>query len=90
MIRLWDTLLADHERFQFLNYVCVAMVTMKREVILEGEFSECMEALQRHSQESDPKKIKVLLDHAKKIAQKHTHKYDNYIEQGQVLPGVLN
>ena len=47
---------------------------------MEGEFSECMEALQRQGQERDPKKIKHLLDLAKKIAQKHTHKYDNYIE----------
>lgn len=45
VIRLWDTLLADQERFLFLNYVCVAMVTMKKDVILEGEFSDCMEAL---------------------------------------------
>lgn len=26
VIRLWDTLLADNERFWFMNYVCVAMV----------------------------------------------------------------
>jgi len=44
---LWDTLLADHERFHFMNYVCVAMVQVKREAILNGDFSECMEALQR-------------------------------------------
>jgi hypothetical protein len=29
----------------FLNYVCVAMVAMKKDAILKGEFSECMEAL---------------------------------------------
>lgn len=80
MIRLWDTLLADQDRFLFLNYVCVAMVQSKKTAIMEGEFSECMEALQRQGQERDPKKIKHLLDLAKKIAQKHTHKYDNYIE----------
>ena len=45
VIRLWDTLLADNERFWFLNYVCVAMVQVKRDVILSGDFSECMEAL---------------------------------------------
>ena len=47
--RLWDTLIADHERFSFLNYVCVAMVQVKRDVILDGDFSECMEALQRQT-----------------------------------------
>ncbi len=45
VIRLWDTLLADSERFVFLNYVCVAMVQIKKDVIMEGEFSDCMEAL---------------------------------------------
>lgn len=47
VIRLWDTLLADSERFVFLNYVCVAMVQIKKDIIMDGEFSECMEALQR-------------------------------------------
>jgi hypothetical protein len=35
---------------------------------MSGDFSECMEALQRQGQENDPKRIKLLLDQAKKIA----------------------
>ena len=58
VIRLWDTLLSDQERFLFLNFVCVAMVQVKRDMIMSGDFSECMEALQRQGQENDPKKIK--------------------------------
>jgi len=47
VIRLWDTLLSDHNRFNFVNYVCLAIVEAKREHILEGDFSDCLEALQR-------------------------------------------
>jgi len=47
VMRLWDTLFADQERFKFLNYACVAMVLSKKEQIMEGDFSECMEVLQR-------------------------------------------
>lgn len=44
-IRLWDTLFADSNRYEFLNYVCVAIVLQVREIILEGDFASCMEAL---------------------------------------------
>jgi TBC1 domain family member 13 len=46
VIRLWDTLLADHDRFLFVNFVCVAMVMLKRDTLLKSEFSECIEYLQ--------------------------------------------
>jgi hypothetical protein len=42
----------------FLNFVCVAMVQIKKDAIMAGDFSECMEALQREGQENDPKRIK--------------------------------
>jgi hypothetical protein len=45
VIRLWDTLLADHDRFLFVNFVCVAMVMLKRDTLLKSEFSECIEYL---------------------------------------------
>jgi hypothetical protein len=46
VIRLWDSLLSDPERFQYLNYVCVAIVQFNREGILEDDFACCMESLQ--------------------------------------------
>jgi len=45
VIRIWDTLLSDHDRFNFVNYICVAMVALKRDFLLQGDFSDCMEAL---------------------------------------------
>jgi hypothetical protein len=48
-IRLWDTLLADPDRFQFTGFVCVAMVSGVRDLIKDGDFSCCMENLQKSS-----------------------------------------
>lgn len=45
-VRLWDTLFADVNRFDFLNYVCVAIIMQVRDLVLEGDFAVCMESLQ--------------------------------------------
>lgn len=45
VIRLWDTLFSDPQRFEFLNYVCVAVVELKRDDIKDGDFACCMENL---------------------------------------------
>jgi TBC1 domain family member 13 len=38
-IRLWDTLLADEKRFDFLNFVCASVVISVKEVIMSGDFA---------------------------------------------------
>ena len=45
-VRLWDTLFADKNRYEFLNYVCVALIQEVRDEVLDGDFAECMENLQ--------------------------------------------
>ena len=45
-VRLWDSLFAESGRFEFLNYVCVAIIRQVREEVLEGDFADCMENLQ--------------------------------------------
>ena len=47
VIRLWDTLFSDNNRFEFLNYICIAVVNLKRDIVLEGDFADCMEELQK-------------------------------------------
>jgi len=42
VIRLWDCVFADHDKFTFVNFVCVAMVTLRREQLLKSDFSDCM------------------------------------------------
>lgn len=44
-IRLWDTLLADKSRFEFLNFICVQCVLRERNVVLKGDFTKVMECL---------------------------------------------
>jgi hypothetical protein len=63
VIRLWDSLFSDPERFNFLNFVCVAAVKTKREHCLEGDFAECMETLQRATDQITD--IRYLLNEAK-------------------------
>ena len=46
VIRLWDTLFSDEQRFEFIYYLCVAIVIGIRDIILEGDFACCMESLQ--------------------------------------------
>lgn len=47
VIKVWDTVFADHDKFTFLNFICVAMVTTRREALLKNEFGECLELLQK-------------------------------------------
>ncbi len=65
VIRLWDTLFADPERFNFMNFVCVATVLTQRDICIEGDFAECMESLQRATDHITD--INVLLIDAKRL-----------------------
>lgn len=47
VLRLWDTVLADSQRFNFLYYICVAIVKAVREDVLSGDFAVAMSSLQR-------------------------------------------
>ncbi len=69
VIRLWDTLFSDPERFNFLNFVCVATVLTQREICLTGDFAECMETLQRATDSITD--IRFLLDDAKSVLSKY-------------------
>ena len=46
VFRLWDSLLSDEDRFTFLNFICVAMIETEREVLLDGDFTDSMHAIQ--------------------------------------------
>nr|XP_008250984.2 TBC1 domain family member 13 isoform X4 [Oryctolagus cuniculus] len=48
VIRIWDTLFADDNRFDFLLLVCCAMLILIREQLLEGDFTVNMRLLQGH------------------------------------------
>ncbi|XP_035225794.1 TBC1 domain family member 13-like [Stegodyphus dumicola] len=46
VIRVWDSLFADKNRFEFLIYVCCAMILWLRDKIMQGDFSANMKLLQ--------------------------------------------
>jgi TBC1 domain family member 13 len=73
--RIWDTLLADPERFEFLNFICLAMLQYIRDQILEGDFTDAMQALQRFPQDID---IRIILNWANTFV-KDDPIYHNYI-----------
>jgi len=54
VIKMWDTVLSDHDRFTFVNFICVAMVVNKRDYLMKSEFSECLEALQKQYTDQNP------------------------------------
>ena len=68
-IRLWDTLFADPNRYEFLNYVCVAIVVQVREIILDGDFATCMETLQSETKRISD--VNMLLEDACEIKEKY-------------------
>lgn len=46
IMRLWDSFLADEERFQFFYYACIAMVELNKDEVLKGDFGEVLNILQ--------------------------------------------
>ncbi|KAK2150905.1 hypothetical protein LSH36_383g01041 [Paralvinella palmiformis] len=48
VIRVWDSLLADEHRFDFLICVCCAMLIVIREDLLKGDFPSNMKLLQNY------------------------------------------
>mmetsp|Transcript_1442 Transcript_1442/g.1967 ORF Transcript_1442/g.1967 Transcript_1442/m.1967 type:complete len:740 (+) Transcript_1442:427-2646(+) len=47
-IRLWDSMFASTHKDNFLRYVCVTMLFMIRDKLLEGDFVTCIHLLQRY------------------------------------------
>lgn len=63
VLRLWDSLLADEHRFTFFFYVCIAIMYLNQEEILQGDFGETLSALQ-HPQNMD---VEVILEVASRL-----------------------
>lgn len=47
VLRLWDSMLADEKRFEYLIYVCCAMIVLVRDQILENDFELNVKLLQK-------------------------------------------
>ncbi|MES1908960.1 MAG: hypothetical protein MHM6MM_001790 [Cercozoa sp. M6MM] len=47
-LRLWDSLLADEQRFDFLDFCCVAMIVRLKPQLIDADFSTALQMLQRY------------------------------------------
>ncbi|KAJ6234608.1 tbc1 domain family member 13-like [Anaeramoeba flamelloides] len=48
LVRLWDTLLSDPNRFEFVTYISVAMVICVKDQIMDSEYSATLSLLQNY------------------------------------------
>jgi hypothetical protein len=86
VIKLWDSLIADSQRWNFVFYLCMANIEMRRDSLIDADFSDMMQALQRHSvyELNENEYIDKILHLAKTICIKHTRKYDYFIGKKHV------
>lgn len=48
VLRLWDTLFSDPNRFELLRYCCCAMLMLQRNQLLAGEFADNLKLMQNY------------------------------------------
>lgn len=66
VLRIWDSLLADEQRFSFLIYVCCAMIILLRDQILENDFPSNVKLLQSFPSTD----IQIVLNKAVELAER--------------------
>ncbi|XP_066149005.1 TBC1 domain family member 13 [Euwallacea fornicatus] len=66
VLRIWDTLLSDEKRFDFLIYVCCAMIIILRNQLLDSDFSSNIKLLQNFP----PMDVQVILSKALELSQR--------------------
>jgi len=64
VLRLWDSLFSDEARFQYLLYVCLAMIINIRSQLLSLDFAESLKLLQAYP----PTNIHKILELANEIS----------------------
>ncbi|CAH2035349.1 unnamed protein product, partial [Iphiclides podalirius] len=62
--RIWDTLFADSQRFDFLIYICCAMILLVRGNLLHGDFASNVKLLQSFP----PMDVSLILNKAVEIS----------------------
>uniref|UniRef100_A0A1I7V818 TBC domain-containing protein c n=1 Tax=Loa loa TaxID=7209 RepID=A0A1I7V818_LOALO len=48
VINIWDSLFSSPDRLRFLHWICLAMMEKVRDLLLEGDFTACLEMLQNY------------------------------------------
>uniref|UniRef100_A0A1A9X358 TBC1 domain family member 13 n=1 Tax=Glossina brevipalpis TaxID=37001 RepID=A0A1A9X358_9MUSC len=60
VVRIWDSVFSDEQRFQFLLKICCAMILIQRDQILQNDFASNVKLLQNYP----PMDINVVLSKA--------------------------
>ncbi|KAK9730204.1 Rab-GTPase-TBC domain [Popillia japonica] len=55
VLRIWDTLFSDENRFNFLIYICCAMIVVLKEKLIKGDFPSNLKLLQNYPPTEIPK-----------------------------------
>ncbi|XP_073975861.1 TBC1 domain family member 13 isoform X3 [Rhodnius prolixus] len=66
VLRIWDSLLADPNRFSFLIHICCAMIILLRDQLLQGDFPTNVKLLQSFP----PTDIQIVIAKAVELAEK--------------------
>ncbi|XP_018578078.1 TBC1 domain family member 13 isoform X2 [Anoplophora glabripennis] len=64
VLRIWDSLFSDEKRFDFLIYVCCAMIVILRNQLLEGDFPSNLKLLQNFP----PMDVQIILSKAVQLS----------------------
>jgi len=64
VLRLWDSLFSDEDRFEYLLYVCLAMIINIKPILMESDFAESLKILQTYP----PTNIYNILELANQIS----------------------
>jgi len=87
VLRLWDTLFSDKDRFRHLLYICVSMLVNIREKLLTGDFAENLKMLQTYP----PTNIIQILELAQDIKQDdYQARYSELLETNDEEKGLTS
>ncbi|XP_058793517.1 TBC1 domain family member 13 isoform X1 [Phymastichus coffea] len=66
VMRIWDSLFSDENRFEFLIHICCAMILLCKEQILTGDFAANVKMLQNFPSTD----VQIVLSRAAELAEK--------------------
>ncbi|KAL1501348.1 hypothetical protein ABEB36_006683 [Hypothenemus hampei] len=66
VLRIWDSLFSDEHRFDFLSYVCCAMIVILKNHLLDGDFSSNIKLLQNFP----PMDVQIILSKAVELSKR--------------------
>lgn len=64
VLRIWDSLFSDQNRFDFLIHVCCAMIVILRNQLLDGDFPSNLKLLQNFP----PMDVQIILSKAVELS----------------------